>query len=217
MRAARDHVHHRQRQERRHVGAERLPERQPRDPALRERAGHGGSEHGVGAEPREVRGAVERAHASRRRAPDRVASRPTSAGAISVTSDATAPAHALAAVSLAAVPPLVRLMRAGRRTRGHRRLALAPVVEPHGAPDRRRARASRAPPRRATPAIRATATAPASGAAQERDPDLARPLPGRRIEELRRRLPVRAREHEGGGVRRHRRLIAGEPDARRPS
>ena len=61
MRAAGDHVHHRQREKRRQVGAQRLPERQPPAPGGRDRAGHGGREHGVGAEPREVRRPVERA------------------------------------------------------------------------------------------------------------------------------------------------------------
>ena len=71
VRAAREHVDHRQRQQRREVGGEQPPERRARGLGGGQRAGDRRRQHGIGAEPRERGRAVEVAQGGVDRAPGR--------------------------------------------------------------------------------------------------------------------------------------------------
>ncbi len=107
-----DHVDHRQRQQGRPVGTERLPERQPLRPRMRERTGDRSGEHRVGPEPCKICGAVELAH---RPVDGRLVTGVEAAERRGDLADERGDhaRHALAAVAPASVPPLVRLVRTG--------------------------------------------------------------------------------------------------------
>ena len=113
MRAAVQDVHHRHRQQRRSLAAEIAIERL----VVVARGGLGGcerhAENGVGAEPLLVVGAVELAEAPVEPALVACIETGQSFADLAVDRFHRAP-HALAAVALAAVAKLVRLMRPGR-------------------------------------------------------------------------------------------------------
>ena len=203
VRAAGEHVHHRERQQRRPLAREAAPERLP---CAAGRGGHRACDRrgqdGVGAEPLERRRAVEAAKKRRRCLPASAASLPRSAAAISPLTAATASADALAGEAVAAVAELVRLVRPDRGARGNDRLR--PRRRRQARPRKRRSacRASRAPPRRGRarssgdPRPEPLLLAGSASLA----PMLARSLPRSRVEEGSRREAVGAREHEAGRV-----------------
>jgi hypothetical protein len=115
VRTAGDHVHHRQRQQRRLGRREQLPQRQPLRARRSERAGDRRGQHGIRAEPPQVRRTVERPQG--RVDPGLVGGVPPEQRRPDLVTDrANRPAHPLAPVAFLPVAALVRLVRARRRT-----------------------------------------------------------------------------------------------------
>ena len=122
VRPAREHVDHRQRQQRR-AGGEQPPERRAGSLGGGQRAGHRRRQHGVGAQARERGRAVE---VAQRRVDHGLIGgvAPAQQGGDLAVDGGHRAAHAAPGVARAAVAPLVRLVAARGRARGHGRAGL---------------------------------------------------------------------------------------------